>query len=41
MGRMAEQRGIHEALTGIATLTQRAATAYETNEQGIAASFRV
>ena len=34
-------RGIHDALTGIATLTQRAATAYEANERGIAASFRV
>jgi WXG100 family type VII secretion target len=34
-------RGIHEALTGIATLTQRAATAYENNEQGIAASSRI
>ena len=34
-------RGLHEALTGIATLTQQAATAYESNEQGIASSFRV
>lgn len=34
-------RGLHESLTGIATLTQQAATAYETNEQDIAASFRV
>jgi ESAT-6 family protein len=34
-------RGLHEALTGIATLTKSAATNYETNEQGIASSFRV
>ncbi len=30
---------LHEALTGIATLTQQAATNYETTEQGIASSF--
>jgi WXG100 family type VII secretion target len=34
-------RGLHEALTGIATLTRSAASSYETNEQGIASSFRV
>jgi WXG100 family type VII secretion target len=34
-------RGLHEALTGIATLTQQAGARYESNEQGIAASFRV
>ena len=34
-------RGLHEALTGIATLTQQAGTRYESNEQGIAATFRV
>jgi WXG100 family type VII secretion target len=33
-------RNLHEALTGIAQLTQQAATAYETNETNIAASFR-
>lgn len=33
-------RNLHEALAGIAQLTQQAATAYETNEQNIAASFR-
>jgi WXG100 family type VII secretion target len=34
-------RGLHEALTGIAQLTQQAGSAYETNEQNIAATFRV
>lgn len=34
-------RGIHEALTGIAQLTRQAGTAYEANEQNIAATFRV
>lgn len=33
-------RGLHEALTGIATLTLQAGAAYEANEQGIASSFR-
>ena len=33
-------RNLHEALTGIAQLTQQAGTAYETNEQNIAATFR-
>lgn len=33
-------RGLHEALTGIATMTQQAGSAYESNEQGIAATFR-
>jgi len=33
-------RGLHEALTGIAQLTNQAGTAYATNEQNIAASFR-
>jgi WXG100 family type VII secretion target len=33
-------RGLHEALTGIAMLTRQAGSAYETNEQGIAATFR-
>jgi WXG100 family type VII secretion target len=33
-------RGLHEALTGIATMTQQAGAAYESNEQGIAATFR-
>lgn len=33
-------RGLHEALTGIAQLTQQAGSAYETNEQNIAATFR-
>lgn len=32
--------GLHEALTGIATLTQQAGAHYESNEQAIAASFR-
>lgn len=30
---------LHEALTGIATLTSQAAQSYETTEQGIAQSF--
>jgi WXG100 family type VII secretion target len=34
-------RDLHEALTGIATLTQQAGARYESNEQGIATSFRV
>jgi WXG100 family type VII secretion target len=33
-------RGLHEALTGIAQLTQQAGTAYASNEQNIAATFR-
>jgi WXG100 family type VII secretion target len=33
-------RNLHEALTGIAQLTQQAGTAYATNEQNIAATFR-
>ncbi|HET6964778.1 MAG TPA: WXG100 family type VII secretion target [Acidimicrobiales bacterium] len=33
-------RNLHEALTGIAQLTQQAGSAYESNEQNIAASFR-
>ena len=31
--------GLHSALTGIAQLTQNAATSYETTEQSIATSF--
>ncbi len=33
-------RNLHEALTGIAQLTQQAGAAYESNEQNIAATFR-
>jgi WXG100 family type VII secretion target len=33
-------KALHEALTGIAQLTQQAGAAYEANEQSIAASFR-
>jgi WXG100 family type VII secretion target len=33
-------RNLHEALTGIAQLTQQAGSAYESNEQNIAATFR-
>ena len=32
-------RNLHEALTGIATLTAQAAQSYESTEQGIASSF--
>lgn len=33
-------RNLHEALTGIAQLTRQAGSAYESNEQNIAATFR-
>ncbi len=33
-------RGLHEALTGISQLTQQAGSAYESNEQNIASTFR-
>jgi WXG100 family type VII secretion target len=33
-------RGLHEALTGIVTLTRQAGARYLSNEEGIAATFR-
>jgi WXG100 family type VII secretion target len=34
-----DANGLHQALTGIAQLTQNASTSYETTEQSIATSF--
>jgi WXG100 family type VII secretion target len=37
----AQFEALHEALAGIARLTQQAGMAYETNEHNIASTFRV